>query len=48
MFESIEAIIREKIREEHVASIAVGVVRDGWILWEKGFGWAELARDGST
>ena len=48
MFESIEAIILKKKREEHVASIAVGVVRDGRILWEKGFGWAELARDGSA
>lgn len=40
-FERAKAEIRKQVTEQHVPSIAIAVVRDGQILWEEGFGWAD-------
>lgn len=40
-FSSMRKLIRETMVEWVVPSIAVAVVRDGHILWEEGFGWAD-------
>jgi len=40
-FDRVRTVIAEGLREENVASIAVAVGRDGKIVWEEGFGWAD-------
>jgi CubicO group peptidase (beta-lactamase class C family) len=40
-FERARAEIQKQLAEQHVPSIAIAVVRDGRILWEEGFGWAD-------
>ena len=40
-FERARAEIQKQLTEQHVPSIAIAVVRDGRILWEEGFGWAD-------
>lgn len=37
-------LIRDRMIEENVPSIAVAVARDGKIVWEEGFGWANRAK----
>jgi CubicO group peptidase (beta-lactamase class C family) len=39
-FEAIRKLIREKLVEEGVPSLAVAVASNGQIVWEEGFGWA--------
>jgi CubicO group peptidase (beta-lactamase class C family) len=40
-FEAIRQLIQRKLAENAVPSIAVAVAKDGRILWEEGFGWAD-------
>jgi CubicO group peptidase (beta-lactamase class C family) len=40
-FEDIRAHIRAGLVDQSVASIAVAVAKDGKIIWEEGFGWAD-------
>jgi CubicO group peptidase (beta-lactamase class C family) len=40
-FESVRLFIKKQIVENQVPSIAVAVARDGQILWEEAFGWAD-------
>jgi len=40
-FESVRALIRKQMAEQQIPSVAVAVARDGEILWEEGFGWAD-------
>lgn len=42
VFEEVRGLIRERMVEGSVPSIAVAVARDGEILWEEGFGWADM------
>ncbi len=39
-FASVRAFIQKQMIERSVPSVAVGVARDGKIIWEEGFGWA--------
>jgi CubicO group peptidase (beta-lactamase class C family) len=40
-FAAIRENIRKRLVEEPIPSLAVAVARDGKILWEEGFGWAD-------
>lgn len=40
-FEPTRAFIRQQLVERSVPSVAVAVAKDGQILWEEGFGWAD-------
>jgi CubicO group peptidase (beta-lactamase class C family) len=40
-FVSVRELIRHKLEQDEAPSIAVAVARDGKILWEEGFGWAD-------
>jgi len=40
-FDRVRETIRRQLVETQTASIAVAVARDGKILWEQGFGWAD-------
>ena len=40
-FDSVRAFIRGQIVETSAPSLAVAVARDGKIIWEEGFGWAD-------
>ena len=40
-FDSVRASIRKQLVETQTPSIAVAVARDGKIIWEQGFGWAD-------
>lgn len=40
-FHGVRALIQQKMVEESLPSIAVAVARNGEILWEEGFGWAD-------
>lgn len=40
-FDAVRARIRRQMTETAVPSIAVAVARDGKIVWEEGFGWAD-------
>src|SRR5439155_18206289 len=40
-FDAIRASIRKQLVETQTPSIAVAVARDGKIIWEQGFGWAD-------
>ncbi|MBL9124765.1 MAG: beta-lactamase family protein, partial [Planctomycetaceae bacterium] len=43
-FEAIRDKIRQALVRQNIPSIAVAVARDGQILWEEGFGWADRER----
>ena len=43
-FGPVRAFIEKTMAEAKVPSIAVAVVKDGKILWEEGFGWADRER----
>lgn len=43
-FERARALIRDQIVQQSVPSIAVAVARDGKLIWEEGFGWADRER----
>src|SRR5881296_3286584 len=40
-FAHIRELIRQRLVEQTIPSLAVAVARDGEILWEEGFGWAD-------
>jgi CubicO group peptidase (beta-lactamase class C family) len=40
----VQELIEHKIASEHIPSISVAVARNGEIVWEKGFGWADRER----
>lgn len=40
-FEPVRELIQKQIVENNVPSVAVAVARDGEIIWEEGFGWAD-------
>jgi len=40
-FEKVRAKIESELVEQDVPSLAVAVARDGKIIWEEGFGWAD-------
>jgi len=40
-FDSARAIIQKAVVEQSIPSIAVSVTRNGEIVWEEGFGWAD-------
>jgi CubicO group peptidase (beta-lactamase class C family) len=42
--DTLRATIRRLLDSAGVASVAVAVVRDGEVLWEEGFGYADIAR----
>jgi CubicO group peptidase (beta-lactamase class C family) len=44
LFDPIRQMIRARLVEQGVPSLAVAVARDGKILWEEGFGWADRER----
>src|SRR5438034_2341809 len=41
VFGAVRDLIRGRLVEQVVPSLAVAVARDGEILWEEGFGWAD-------
>src|SRR5947207_3814652 len=40
-FGAIRDLIRARLVEQIIPSLAVAVARDGEIIWEEGFGWAD-------
>ena len=40
-FDAVRQSIRKQLVETQTPSIAVAVARDGKIIWEQGFGWAD-------
>src|SRR4051812_31780772 len=40
-FDSVRELIRSQLIERALPSLAVGVAREGVIIWEEGFGWAD-------
>lgn len=40
-FDALRAKIPQELAKHSVASVAVAVARDGQIIWEQGFGWAD-------
>lgn len=43
-FDPVRTVIAQVLEEAKVPSIAVAVVRDGEIIWEEAFGWADVER----
>lgn len=43
-FAAARAVIEKTLRDAKVPSVAVAVVKDGRIIWEEGFGWADRER----
>lgn len=43
-FASARALIEKTLKEKQLASISVAVAKDGKIIWEEGFGWADRER----
>jgi CubicO group peptidase (beta-lactamase class C family) len=41
-FDSVRTMIRRALTDNALPSIAVAVAKDGKIIWEEGFGWADL------
>jgi CubicO group peptidase (beta-lactamase class C family) len=41
-FDQVRRLIKEQLAETPTASFAVAAVRDGKIIWEEGFGWADI------
>jgi CubicO group peptidase (beta-lactamase class C family) len=40
-FDPVRDVARQALRDEQVPSIAVAVARDGKVIWEEAFGWAD-------
>jgi CubicO group peptidase (beta-lactamase class C family) len=40
-FDSVREVIREVMEEKAIPSVSVAVAKDGRIVWEEGFGWAD-------
>jgi CubicO group peptidase (beta-lactamase class C family) len=47
-FDPIRDLIRRKLKQNEAPSIAVAVVRNGQIVWEEGFGWADKEQKRAT
>lgn len=43
-FEEVRERIRDALIEQNLPSIAVAVARDDKVLWEEGFGWADMTK----
>lgn len=43
-FDTVRTIIRRALGESTVPSLAVAVAKDGKIVWEQGFGWADIEK----
>lgn len=43
-FEPVRSLIRTELDQRNIVSIAVAVAKDGHIVWEEGFGWADKER----
>lgn len=43
-FAQIRSIIEETLKKQKIPSISVAVAKDGEILWEEGFGWANIEK----
>jgi len=43
-FDSVRALIRQIMEEKTLPSVAVAVAKDGRIVWEEAFGWADRER----
>jgi CubicO group peptidase (beta-lactamase class C family) len=43
-FAGARAVIERMLEEKKVPSVAVAVIKDGKIVWEEGFGWANVER----
>ncbi|HEU5098907.1 MAG TPA: serine hydrolase [Roseiflexaceae bacterium] len=43
-FERVRELIRAQLVEQALPSLAVAVAREGTIVWEEGFGWADRER----
>jgi len=43
-FASVRALVRRLIVERNIPSVAIAAGRDGRIVWEEGFGWADRER----
>jgi CubicO group peptidase (beta-lactamase class C family) len=43
-FESVRVLVRRLIAERNIPSVAIAAARDGRIVWEEGFGWADQER----
>ena len=43
-FDSIREKVRQAIVRQNIPSVAIAVARDGKIIWEEGFGWADRER----
>ena len=43
-FAGARAVIEKMLLEKQLPSVAVAVVKDGKIIWEEGFGWADVER----
>jgi CubicO group peptidase (beta-lactamase class C family) len=41
IFDRLRELIRSQLIDRALPSLAVAVARDGVILWEEGFGWAD-------
>lgn len=44
-FDEARALIERTLEDGKVPSITVGVIQDGAVLWEEGFGWADRERE---
>ena len=40
-FDRVRAVIRQQMTEGQIPSVAVAVARNGRIIWEEAFGWAD-------
>ena len=47
-FAATRALIRSAMAEERIPAMAVAIAKDGRIVWEEGFGWANVARQVPT
>jgi len=43
-FDSVRASVRRVMAERKIPSVAIAAMRDGRIVWEEGFGWADQER----
>jgi CubicO group peptidase (beta-lactamase class C family) len=43
-FDRVREFIKKQLSERHLPSIAVAVARDGQIIWEEAFGWADAEK----
>jgi len=43
-FDHVRDLTRQRMAEEHVPGMSVAVARQGKIIWEEGFGWANVER----